>query len=139
MKRFLEFKTVSVTKNGDYYQVVFHDGLDTDGEPYFMILRQFEFPDGGVCYFESQDENLIEHCRAKSALLSTNALLISYGNEQHRNIEIQFGLQDTTFQELAATIKEMISETRIDLHSKWALAHGSAQCPLSAMISCRFL
>lgn len=119
MKRFLEFKTVSVTVSGNYYQVLFHDGLDTDDEPYFMIQRQFECPDGGVCYFESHDENLIEHCKAKSALLSTNALHISYGKEQHRNIEIQFGLQDTTFEELAATLKEMIPEMSIDCHSKY--------------------
>ncbi|MGI9284431.1 MAG: hypothetical protein ACR2P1_03530 [Pseudomonadales bacterium] len=118
MNSFFEFKTVSVTKSGDYYQVLFHDGLDTDDEPYFMIQRQFEFPDGGVCYFESHDEDLIEHCKAKSALLSTNALSISYGKAQHRNIDITFGLQDTRFQELASTLTEMISETSIDLHSK---------------------
>jgi len=56
MKTFFEFKKVSVTVNGDYYQIVFDDGLDTDDEPYFMIQRQFEFPDGGVCQFESHLE-----------------------------------------------------------------------------------
>jgi hypothetical protein len=34
MKIFFEFKTVSVTICGDYYQVVFHDGLETDDEPF---------------------------------------------------------------------------------------------------------
>ena len=29
MKTFLEFKTVSVTISGDYYQIMFDDGLDT--------------------------------------------------------------------------------------------------------------
>ena len=53
MKTSLEFKTVSVTISGDYYQILFHDGLDIEDEPYFLIQRQFEFPDGGVCNFES--------------------------------------------------------------------------------------
>jgi hypothetical protein len=42
----LQFKTVSVTISGDHYQVLFHDDLDVDDEPYFMIQRQFEFPEG---------------------------------------------------------------------------------------------
>ena len=44
----LQFKTVSVTISGDYYQVLFHDDLDIEDEPHFLIQRQFEFPDGGV-------------------------------------------------------------------------------------------
>ncbi|GAC28881.1 hypothetical protein [Brumicola pallidula] len=44
----LQFKTVSVTISGDYYQVLFHDDLDVDDEPYFMIQRQFEFPEGNL-------------------------------------------------------------------------------------------
>ncbi len=106
---------VSVTKSGDYYQIMFHDGLDTEEEPYFMIQRQFEFPDGGVCYFESHNENLIEHCKAKSISLSTNKLRLSYGEEQRRDIEIKFSLHNTDFQELASTLKEMIPEIAIEV------------------------
>ncbi len=115
MTSFFEFKTVSVTKSGDYYQIMFHDGLDTEEEPYFMIQRQFEFPDGGVCHFESHNENLIEYCRVKSASLSTNALRLSYGEEQRRDVEIKFGLHSTDFQELASTLKEIIPETTIEM------------------------
>ena len=43
-----QFKEVSVSIEGDYYQVMFDDGLDTEDEPYFMIQRQFEFPDEGL-------------------------------------------------------------------------------------------
>ena len=63
MRICFKFKLVSVTKAGDYYQILFHDGLDTDDEPYFMIQTQFEFLDGGFCHFESHKENLIEHCK----------------------------------------------------------------------------
>ena len=115
MKTFLEFKKVSVTVNGDYYQIVFDDDLDTDDEPYFMIQRQFEFPDGGVCHFESHHENLIDQCRAKSVSLSTNILSLSYGENQRRDLEIRFDLHGVDFQELVSTLKEMIPETRIEM------------------------
>ena len=115
MKICFKFKTVSVTVSGDYYQVMFHDDLDTDDEPYFMIQTQFEFPDGDVCYFESHKENLIEHCKAKSVLLSTNKLRLLYGEEQHRDVEINFSMDGTDFQELASTLKEMIPETKIEV------------------------
>lgn len=118
MKIFFKFKLVSVTKAGDYYQILFHDGLDTDDEPYFMIQTQFEFPDGGVCHFESHKENLVEHCKAKSVSLSTHKLRLSYGEEQHRDVEIEFGVHGTDFQELASTLKEMIPESIIEVQSK---------------------
>jgi len=115
MKTFLEFKKVSVTVNGDYYQIVFHDGLDTDDEPYFMIQRQFEFPDGGVCHFESHHENLIDQCKAKSVSLSTNMLNLSYGRNHRRYVEIRFDLDGVEFQELVSVLKEMIPETRVEM------------------------
>ena len=115
---FLEFKSVSVSNDVDGDQILFHDGLDTDDEPYFMIQTQFEFPDGGVCHFESHKENLIEHCKAKAVSLSTNKLYLSYGEEQHRDVEIEFGVHGTDFQELASTLKEMIPESIIEVQSK---------------------
>jgi len=114
MKTFLEFKKVSVTANGDYYQIVFHDGLDTDDEPYFMIRRQFEFPDGSVCHFESHLESLIEQCKTKSVSLSTNTLSVTYGEAQRRDVEIRFDSYSADFQELVSTLKEMIPRTRIE-------------------------
>ena len=105
---------MSVTISGDYYQILFHDGLDIEDEPYFLIQRQFEFPDGGVCNFEIHHESLIDHCKAKSVSLSTNTLSISYGEEQHRDVEIRFDLHSADFQELVSTLKEMIPGTRIE-------------------------
>jgi hypothetical protein len=111
MKIFLEFKTVSVTISGDYYQVLFHDDLDTEDEPYFMIQRQFEFPDGDVCHFESDNEDLIEQGTASLASLSENTLRFSYGRGKlRRDVEIKFGLHDTDIHELASTLKKMIPE-----------------------------
>ena len=118
MKMKLEFKEVSVTKSGDYYQVLFHDDLDTDDEPYFMIQRQFEFPDGGVCTFESHIEILIDQCKAKSLILTSNELSVSYGGNPENHIVVSFGASKGVLHELAETLKEMIPTAHINLENK---------------------
>ena len=115
MKTYFKFKKVSATKAGDYYQVMFHNGLDTDDEPYFMIQSQFEFPDGGECNFESHTEELIEHCKAKSASLSKNELCISYGEDLPHEVEIEYDLHGLDFQELASMLREMIPAIKIEV------------------------
>lgn len=116
MKIFLEFKTVSVTTSGDYYQVLFHDDLDTEDEPYFMIQRQFEFPNSDVCHFESDKEDLIEQCTAGSASLSSNTLRLLYGSRtQRRDVEIKFSLYDADIHELASALQEIIPEITIEI------------------------
>jgi len=114
MKSFLEFKTVSVSISGDYYQIMFDDGLYAEGGPYFLIQGESEFEDDGICYFESHIENLTGHYIPKSASLSTNTLHISYGEKQPQDVEIRFGLHETDFHELASALMEIIPETRIE-------------------------
>lgn len=113
MKTFFKFKTVSISEAGDYCQIMFHDGLDTDDEPYFMIQSQFELPDDGECHFESHTEELIEDSKAKSISLSTTKLSLSYGNNPTHEVEIEYDLQGLDFQELASMLKEMIPELKV--------------------------
>jgi len=57
-------KYVSASESGDYYQVAFEntapagDAADVEGpdNPYLLIQRQFEEPDGGRRYVETHDE-----------------------------------------------------------------------------------
>ena len=114
MKSFLEFKTVSVSISGNYYQIMFDDGLDAEGEPYFLIQGKSGFKDDGFRYFESHIESLIGHYIPKSASLSTSSLLISYGEKQPLDVEIRFDLHKTDFQDLASALIEIIPETRIE-------------------------
>ncbi|MEI6069552.1 MAG: hypothetical protein WCP96_19620 [Methylococcaceae bacterium] len=74
-----------------------------------MIQRQFEFPDGDVCHFESDNEDLIEQCTASLASLSESTLRFSYGvGKLRRDVEIKFGLHDTDIHELASILKKMM-------------------------------
>jgi len=109
----LHFKTVSVTISGDYYQVLFHDDLDADDEPYFMIQRQFEFPEIKDCNFESDHEKLCEHSKAQSALITTNKLFLSYGENQLCEVVINFGIDSVDHKLLVSTLKEMIPSISI--------------------------
>lgn len=114
MKRYFEFNTVSVTVSGDYFQVMIHNALDTEDEPYFMIQRQFEFRDDGSCYIESHKEELIEHSKVKSALLSPGKLLLSYGDKIRKDVEIKFNFIDKkNFQELESTLIKMIKKIQV--------------------------
>ncbi|RLA46355.1 MAG: hypothetical protein DRR42_18465 [Gammaproteobacteria bacterium] len=62
MKIHLDYVSVSVT--GEYYQVMFEDKEEDEGDaildtPYVLIQRQFEMPDGGRIYIETHDESFI--------------------------------------------------------------------------------
>jgi hypothetical protein len=111
---YTRFLAVSATISGDYYQVLFHDDLDVDDEPYFIIQRQFEFPEGEVCHFESHHEKLCEHSKAQLALLKTNQLYLSYGENQVREIKITFGIDGVDYKHLVSTLKEIIPDISVD-------------------------
>ena len=65
------FKRVSANENGDYYQVSF-ETKDAEDEPHVLIQRQFEDPDGGVCYVETHDVTYCGHAQVKSASIFRN-------------------------------------------------------------------
>jgi len=103
-----DFKKASISIAGDYYQVLFHNDLDAENEPYFMIQAQFEVSNSGECYFESHREELIGHNRAISASLSKNVLRVSYGQQRTNNVLVRFSETDDEYDRLVATLTEMI-------------------------------
>ena len=109
-----DFKEISISIAGDYYQVLFHDGLDTEDEPYFMIQAQFEVPDDSECYFESHREELISHDKPISASLSKNVLSIFYGQHPTKNVEVRFSATDDEYNRIASTLTEMIPKITIE-------------------------
>jgi len=111
------FREASISVAGDYYQVLFHDGLDTEDEPYFMIQAQFEFPDGGECYFESHREEIIGHYRPISASLSKNVLRVTYGDHPTNNVEVRFSATDDEYNHLVSTLTEMIPQITVETNN----------------------
>lgn len=111
------FKEASISVAGDYYQILFHDGLDTEDEPYFMIQAQCEFPDGSDCYFESHREELIGHYKPISASLSKNVLRVTYGEHSTNSVEVRFSATDVEYNHLVFTLTEMIPQITIETNN----------------------
>ena len=86
---------VDVSIEGDYYQVHF-DAKEDDGsaeitdDPYFLIQRQFEMPDGGEVYIESHDDNYIGHYRVNRASLQRSKIHLEFKRSNDAEIEISF-------------------------------------------------
>ena len=105
-------KYVSASENGDYYQVAFDntdptsDATDGDGpdNPYLLIQRQFEDPDGGRCYVETHDEEYIGHFGLRSIELTPSHLLLEIGRVRNNRIEVTFDIGQSEFEEIQRVI-----------------------------------
>lgn len=111
---------LSVSISGDYYQISFDakkdDGsAEIAGDPYFLMQRQFEMPDGGVIYIESLDENYIGHFAVKSAVLQKDKLELELKRPDYAKIEISFKATEKEFKELHSAIKTMIPMIKSEL------------------------
>lgn len=118
MKMTLNYMSVSIS--GDYYQISFHEKKDngcaeiTD-DPYFLIQRQFEMPDGGEIYIESLDENYIGHFPVKGAVLQKDKIELEFKRPNYSKIEICFKATEKEFKELHSAIKTMIPKINLKL------------------------
>ncbi len=105
-------KYVSASESGDYYQVAFEntdpagDAADVDipGSPYLVIQRQFEDPDGGLCYVETHHEGYIGHFRLRSIELSPSSLLLEIARNRNNKIEVIFDIGQSEFEEVQRVI-----------------------------------
>jgi hypothetical protein len=105
-------KYVSASENGDYYQVAFEnadpasDATDVDSpqNPYLLIQRQFEEPDGGLCYVETHDEGYIGHFRLRSIELTPSRLLLEIARNRNNRIEVIFDIGQSEFEEVQRVI-----------------------------------
>jgi hypothetical protein len=116
----LQAKDAQAVQSGDYFQVSFDEeedrGISYDtGKAYFLIQRQFEFPDQGKCYIESRDMNYVGHYKVKSAKLVQNKFYVEIYRKEHNKIEISFRTSNHDFKEMQRILKIMIPEVVIDL------------------------
>ncbi len=118
MKITLNYVHVSIT--GDYYQVHF-DAKEDDGssemtdDPYFLIQRQFEIPDGGEVYIESHDNNYIGHYTVNRATLQRSKIHLELDRSDYSDIEISFKANEKKFKELCNALKTMIPSSNIKM------------------------
>ena len=109
----LHARYVSASEAGDYYQVLFEE-RDPDVEQdapegkYFLIQRQFETPDGGLIYVESQDQDSIGHFKVVKARLNPRCLFLALSGERSASIEVTFDSSPENCTEITRVLRVMI-------------------------------
>ena len=98
---------VSAEQSGDYFQVLFEAEEDGDGA-YVLIQRQFEDPDGGLCYIETHDTEYIGYFKVARASLARNRFCLELRRKQASEVEVAFETTDQTYYEVARIMRIMI-------------------------------
>ena len=118
MKMNLPYVSISVAGD-EYYQVLFEEKKDEGREvidvgnldldtPYFMIQRQFEMPDGGECYVETNNPEYCGHYRIVRAKLGSNRIFLQIDREKSAEVEVIFSASERDYRELKRVMKIMI-------------------------------
>jgi hypothetical protein len=105
-------KYVSAAEAGDYYQVSFEtedpgdDATDPPGldSPYLIIQRQFETPDGGKCYVETQDHGYVGHYRLRLIDFSSTQLVVAIERKSNTHVEVTYALDAVEFNEVQRVV-----------------------------------
>ena len=116
MKIRLDYVSVSVA--GDYYQVMFEDKEEDEGDEildtsYVLIQRQFEMPDGGHIYIETHDESFIGHFVVVRCTLGLKQLSLQLRRKRFAELEVRFSISHNKYMELKEALRTMIP--RIEL------------------------
>ena len=111
----IRLERAEAAEAGDYYQVLFEDLRDEEDaeKTYVLIQRQFEFPDGGVCYVESHDHDYIGDAKVKRATLGRNRLLLELRRRRGARIEVEFETSERNFREIVRIMRIMIPAIRL--------------------------
>ncbi|RPJ55543.1 MAG: hypothetical protein EHM23_25900 [Acidobacteria bacterium] len=106
---------VSASESGDEYYQLYFGPEESEGEfeekfdrfnfevkgPYLLIQRQFEMPDGGRCYVETDREGYSGHFRLRLMELSPARLSFQIlGRKLNNRVEVSFSLNARQFAEV---------------------------------------
>src|SRR5437867_9000189 len=95
----MQFNSVSASEAGDYFQVLFEEKADSLEAGYFLVQCQFEFPDQGEFYIESNDTRLRGHFKVKTAILSRQCLRLEMPSTKWKMIQVRFATDQAGYEE----------------------------------------
>jgi hypothetical protein len=109
----IHFDCVSASVAGDYYQVMFHDDSEEEGDgmpdaPYVLIQRQFEMADGGRIYIETHDEDYIGHFAVTRSVLGPKELSLHLRRKRAAELEVTFNASRRDYMALKEALQTMI-------------------------------
>jgi hypothetical protein len=103
-------KYVSASEAGDYFQVFFGEIEEESEAAYLLVQRQFEFPDHGECYVETNDLDFCGHFVIHRAQLTRNRFRISYGDGPRKHVTVSFVASDRDFAEAERILQVIIPD-----------------------------
>ena len=103
----MQFRSVSASEAGDYFQVLFENEEDDVEAGYFLVQCQFEFPDGGEFYIESNDPRFCGQFKVKSATLNRRSFRLEMPSTKWKRIHIEFGADQVAYEELVRVLSTM--------------------------------
>jgi hypothetical protein len=104
---------VDVSEDGDYFQVSASERRgDEEGGQYFLVQRQFETEDRGLCYVEDDSLNMVGHCRITKAELGRDHLFIETSRPR-RSLRVSFTVSTREFARLERVIKIIVPGVKI--------------------------
>ena len=106
----MQFKSVSASEAGDYFQVLFENEEDNIEAGYFLVQCQFEFPDGGEFYIESNDPRFCGHFKVRSATLSKQDFGLEMPSTEWKRIRIKFVAEQVEYEELVRVLSTMFED-----------------------------
>ena|SRR3990172_693799 len=108
----LRCEHVSASEAGDYFQVVFEQTRDSH-VGYVLVQRQFEMPDGGKCYVETDDQQFCGHFRIRNAQLSRDQFRMTFGRGPVQQITVSFSVTDSAYAEAKRVLQIMIPDLEL--------------------------
>jgi integron integrase len=123
----LDFKHVDASVSGDYFQVMFGSGPPDqvrarpwdfkNRAPYFLIQRQFELPDYGKLYIETEDPEISGHFRIGAAALDRDSFYaeILEGKSVIHRFRIRFEADEDVYEEVRHVLITMIGKEKLHL------------------------
>jgi hypothetical protein len=103
---------VLASEAGDGFQVLFAKARDSD-DAYLLVQRQFEFPDRGECYLETEDREFCGHFPIRTARLFRNCFEICFGRRSVRKFVVFFSVTDSVYTEVQRVLQIMIPEIEV--------------------------
>ena len=103
----IQLDHVSTSEDEDSFQVLFEAERGGDG-PYVLIQRQFEDPDGGLCYLEAHDQDYNGHVKVVRASLARNRFCLELQRKQAAEVEVTFKTGEQNYHEVARIMRIMI-------------------------------
>ena len=81
---------------------------------YFLVQRQFEFPDGGRCAIETELPEMCGHFRVGRASLERERFQIAWMGRGESQAELTFETDDESYADICRIMRIMIPELEIE-------------------------